>query len=287
MRETFSDQTSSAVVGTCARVTPVPQAAVGPLSSDDVHPVPAPAPSPATTPAGPITVYASFSTARVAYFNATARETWSSLTAGVVVPLGTNAALTLESAPEWRADVLDARTSVQVDARLSPRLSGYLQVAATPKSHFKEIWSVTGGLDRTLTRSFGLAIDGRVATYYTGTFVSVSPSVRFNPPKLPIELSGKWINLWNAQGHHDIGWAARVAYDFKQVNSIIIGAADYPDSEAGQAGRVRSLYAAAIVQLSRRATMRLTVDQDTRQFSYRRTGITLSVSWKLGPSGAR
>jgi YaiO family outer membrane protein len=243
-----------------------------------------PAATPVTLPQRPVELYAAAGATHIQYAGAASPTTWRSFTLGAVAPLR-RSALTLEGTAERRSGTTDTRISAQFDSGLGPHLSGYVAVAGTPAAHFRESWSLAGGLDWALGQRLGLTLDARHATYATGSFTSVSPALRVTPRAVPLEVSAKWINLWDSTGRHWQGWSLKAAYDLSDRARLVAGYAAYPDVEAGVARTMRSAYAGATVPLGDRLTLRLTVNRDSREGSYTGSGVMLALSWRLKPRG--
>ncbi|MBS0255965.1 MAG: YaiO family outer membrane beta-barrel protein [Proteobacteria bacterium] len=250
-----------------------------------------PAATPSTTPAAatpvkppqrPVEVYAAASATHIQYAGAATTSDWRSFTLGVVAPLR-RSALTFEVSPERRSGTTDTRAMAQIDATLAPRLSGSLALSATPRAHFREQWAMAGGLDWGVGRRVGLALDARVAHYATGRFASLAPALRLSPRALPLELTARWINLWDPAGRHWQGWSLKAGYELSDRARLVGGYARYPDTDSGVTRRMTSAYAGAVVPLGQRLTLRLTASRDQREASYTATGVVLGLSWRLGP----
>ena len=243
-----------------------------------------PAATPVTLPQRPVQLYAVAGTTHIAYAGAASASTWRSFPLGAVAPLR-RSALTLEGAAERRSGITDARLSAQLDSQLAPRLSASITLAATPNAHFRENWSLSGGLDWAVGKRVGLTLDARHAAYASGSFTSVAPALRITPRAVPLEVSAKWINLWDPGGRHWQGWSLKAAYDLSDRVRLVAGYAKYPDVEAGVARTMRSAFAGATLPLGQRLSLRLTVSRDAREGSYTGTGVMLGLSWRLKPRG--
>ncbi len=240
------------------------------------------APADPGTPHRPLELYAAAAASSVRFESGQTSQ-WRSATGGLVVPVQARAALTFEAQHESRSALSDTRLSAQLDTPLGRHASGWFQLSATPHAQFKEQWGLAGAVDWSASRSVGLGLAARSAVYGTGRFTTLAPTARFNPHGLALELSGKWIHLWDAAGQHYSGWSLNAAYDLGPAKRLIAGLANYPDPEAGQLRRVKSAYASVVWPLTARLNLRLTAARDVREHSYRATGITLGLSWRLGP----
>ena len=243
-----------------------------------------PAATPVTPPQRPVELYAAAGATHIQYAGTSLSTTWRSFTLGAVAPLR-RSALTLEGTTERRSGTTDTRLSAQIDATLGPRLSGYVTLAGTPDAHFRESWSLAGGLDWALGKRVGLTLDARRASYPAGAFTSLAPALRVTPRAVPLEVSAKWINLWDPGGRHWQGWSVKAGWDLSDRARLVAGYARYPDVEAGVARTMRSAYAGATMPLGQRLTRRLTVTRDVREGSYAGTGAMLGLSWRLKPRG--
>jgi YaiO family outer membrane protein len=235
-------------------------------------------------PQRPVELYAAGGTTHVQYAGTSLSTQWRSFTLGAVAPLR-RAALSIEGNAERRSGTTDARLAAQLDTPLGPHLSGYAALAVTPGAHFRENWSLAGGLDWAVGKRVGLTLDARHANYATGAFTSLTPALRITPKAAPLEVSAQWINLWDPGGRHWQGWSLKAAYDLSDRARLVAGYASYPDVEAGVARTMRSAFAGATVPLGQRLTLRLTVNRDNRAGSYAGTGVMLGLSWRLKPRG--
>ena len=243
-----------------------------------------PAATPVTLPQRPVELYAAAGTTHIQYAGAALSTQWRSFTLGAVAPLR-RAALSLEGNAERRSGTSDTRLAARLDTPIGPHMSGYAALAVTPGAHFRESWSLAGGLDWAVGKRVGVTLDARRASYASGAFTSLAPALRVTPKAVPLEVSAQWINLWDPGGRHWQGWSLKAACDLSDRARLVAGYASYPDVEAGVARTMRSAFAGATVPLGQRLTLRLTVNRDNRAGSYTGTGVMLGLSWRLKPRG--
>jgi YaiO family outer membrane protein len=231
----------------------------------------------------PIEIYSAANLSRITYLGSGQTSSWTSLSLGLVAPIKQHSALTFEATRDHRFGLSDVQAMAQFDTTFSPKLSAHLAATLTPNTHFKAKHSVSAGADYAITRQFVGSLDARIATYGTGSFTTISPSIHFYPKKSPFELAATWINIWDPTGNHTQGYAVNATYNISETKRLLAGYANYPDTESGITRRVDSLFIAAVWPLTARLNLRITAEHEVRELTYRRNGITLSLSWRLGP----
>ncbi len=247
------------------------------------NPQPTDLPEKSSTTHRPIEIYTAANLSRITYLGSGLTSSWSSLSLGLVAPIKHRSALTVEVTRDHRFGITDVQGMVQFDTTFSAKLSAHLGATLTPNTHFKAKHSFNAGADYVITRQFVASLDTRIATYGTGSFTTISPSVHFYPKKMPFELAATWINIWDPTGAHTQGYAINATYNLSETKRFITGYANYPDTESGITRRVDSLFIAAVWPLTQRLNLRLTAEHEVRDLTYRRNGLTLSLSWRLGP----
>jgi YaiO family outer membrane protein len=171
----------------------------------------------------------------------------------------------------------DTRLGARIDRTFSDRASLWLGATVTPKSSFRERWSIRGGAEVAARRNLTLLLDARSADYRISSVTVIEPGLRVTWE------DGRWaaqvrsINLFQDERHRS-GWSGRVERALPNDALLFAGAATYPDAEAGITRRVRGGYAGLLLPITDALILRLTADGEVRAATYDRFGLAVGLT---------
>ena len=209
-------------------------------------------------------------------------QDWSDASIGLQLGLGWGRAASAEIEYFYRSGIADTRLSARLDHRIGVIAQGYIGASVTPSPDFRERWSLRGGGEARLGRTFALTLDARHAVYGTGGVTAIEPGLRVQTSDGRLSLAFRSINLWDEQGEHRNGWAGRANMNAWSNVAIFAGGASYPDTEAGVTRRVKALSAGSNITLAGGLDLRISAEREVRAQSYRRTGLAIGLRWHPG-----
>lgn len=172
-----------------------------------------------------------------------------------------------------RFDRNDVYGEASVEAALGDGLRGYLSFGATADPDFRPEWQVgLGGSARLRSGPYAtvLTLDARQARFALGDVQSVTPGVeqylggRF-------WVTARWINLFDERGRHRSGYALRGDLQASDPLRLFLGYSDAPDTDEGIVVPVRSVFGGVSIDISPRATLRLSLAHEDRATGADRT----------------
>ncbi|WP_156842520.1 YaiO family outer membrane beta-barrel protein [Novosphingobium aquimarinum] len=187
--------------------------------------------------------------------------------------------LSVSAIREQRARA-DTRIAVRLDRRLGGG-SAYLEAAWTPSADFREEWGVSAGGAVPLGAKATALLDVRYAQYSDTTVGSIRPALRIAATP-GLSLTGQAIVLLQKDTRAKAGASLRADALGPGASSLFLGAASYPDTEAGITREVRALYGGISVPISDRVTLRVSAEHERRSRTYTRDGAVLGLSWRFG-----
>lgn len=206
-------------------------------------------------------------------------STWKSIGGTAFARVGSRSTVSGTVDYEERASS-DVRLGIRLDRRIG---RGDLFVAAslTPHADFREKYNLSVGGELPVAANVDLLFDLRYAEYNANGITTLRPALRFRAtPRF--SLTAQWINLFQKEGGYRSGFSARTDYALESGGSLYLGAATYPDTEAGITRQVRSAFAGLGVPLTDSLTLRGAVEYDNRHRSYERKAITIGLGWRFG-----
>ena len=182
---------------------------------------------------------------------------------------------------------LDAERREQIDVRVSARAtkrmqtgSYYIAAGITPNAHFRDDWRISAGADTQLSRNLQGSLDVRLAHFDTGVFTAIEPGLTYRlAPRL--SAGGRMINLFSSDGHYRAGGAVRLDYESSNDGAFFVGAARYPDTEAGVTQTLQAYSVGAALAVDRHLRIRIAAAQETRQNSYRNRSVNLGLEFRF------
>lgn len=205
-------------------------------------------------------------------------DTWESMGFDAFRQFGAST-LSISANHEQRARA-DTRIALRLDRRLGDG-SAYLDAALTPSADFREKWGLSAGGAVPLGATATALLDVRYARYGNNSVGSIRPAVRLSPIQ-GLSLTGQAIVLLQKDTRAKAGASLRADALGPGGSSLFLGAASYPDTEAGITREVRALYGGVSMPVSNRVTLRLSAEHERRRLTYTRNGAVLGLSWRFG-----
>jgi YaiO family outer membrane protein len=235
-----------------------------------------------TPPVAAVFAYGSLSTVR----QGGANQTWSSIGGGATFNLSDSAIATAEVERISRVGLDNLRGAIRVEQQFSSRTRAHVSLSASTGDPFREDWAIGGGITQRVSPQMQLTLDARQARYsmidpaaLQGSFsiTSVLPGVVVAPRGTPLELSAQLINLRNAAGNWQQGWATRGLYYTGDRDFLLAGASRYPETEFGVVRQMTTFYAGMRRELGVGFGLRATAEQATLSGSYRARSINFGL----------
>ena len=182
---------------------------------------------------------------------------------------------------------VDAERREQLDVRISARATTqtkfgayYFAAGVTPDAKFRDDWRMLAGVDTRLSRNLQGSFDLRVTHFGSGAFTAIEPGLTYDLSSR-YRASGKMINLFSSDGQYRAGASLRLDFVAKDDSSVFIGAARYPDTEAGITQTLQAYSVGAAWSLDRNMRLRLAGAQETRKNSYRNRSVNFGLEFRL------
>tara|TARA_R110002124_G_scaffold287205_1_gene471199 strand:- start:7094 stop:8224 length:1131 start_codon:yes stop_codon:yes gene_type:complete len=207
------------------------------------------------------------------------RQDWLTSEAALGLSLGPETNLTVQAEREERL-ATDTRLAARLDRRITGGLI-YLAGSATPKSDFRESWSISAGIEKQISSGTHLLLDGRYAAYRGSDVAIVQTGVRQSLGGHFV-LTARAINLFGGGESYRIGSAVRLDYASPGKTGYFVSAASYPDVEADGTRQLRGIATGIIAPLGKHLSLRATGAYEQRRDSYSRKAVTISMSWRFG-----
>ncbi len=170
-----------------------------------------------------------------------------------------------------------------VEGALGDGLRGYLSLGSTADPDFRPDWQIgVGGSARVRTGPYAtvLMLDARQAQFGLGDVQSVTPGVeqylggRF-------WVTARWINLFDERGRHRSGFALRGDLQAGDRLRLFLGYSDAPDTDEGIVVPVRSVFGGVSIDISPRATLRLSLAHEDRATGAGRTQFGVGAGFRF------
>ena len=162
----------------------------------------------------------------------------------------------------------DVFGEIRVDRRFGQAGGAYFGVGGTPSADFRPEWQIAAG-GHVRVRGGGdptvLTLDARQARFATGDIQTLSPGVEQYLAGGRAWLTGRWINIFDADGDHLSGWSARGDLLATPRLRLFAGLADAPDTDLGVVTDTFSFFGGAALEVSRRYVLRLSVAHEDRE----------------------
>lgn len=174
----------------------------------------------------------------------------------------------------------DTRISGRIDLPLG-QSRYFVAGSITPKSDFRESWSVSGGAEIGFGITTTLKVDGRFAQYRDDNVVAIGAGLgrRISPE---LEISARSIHLFGGGEGHRLGGILRADYRHPRIPEIFAIAASYPDVEADGTRQLQTVAAGSRFALSEKITLGLTGEFESRKSSYERAALVVDLRLRIG-----
>lgn len=235
-----------------------------------------------------ITVFGHTTVSNVAFESSD--QDWTTISIGAAAKVSDDIQVSGDLQRENRTTEHNILVASRLDVRLSNHTAIYIAGAASFGAPLKENWSISAGVSQQVAPGFWLTLDTRYAEYkatvpgradFALAFVKVAPGFVIAPKGSRVELSAQVINLWNADGQIDYGWAARGNYYLGDRNYVFVGASQYPETERGVTRRMTSVFAGLRHDLTAKFGFRLAFERSHLENSYVQSGVTFGLELKL------
>ncbi len=212
-------------------------------------------------------------------FESGVSDTWYGAGASVFGPIGEAGVVTASVDHEER-NSSDTRLSARLDRRIGQG-NFFLATSITPNADFREQWSLSVGGELPVSPTADIIVDAKYAEYRSGHVTVLRPALRLHLAER-LSLTGQWINLFENDGNHRSGVSGRFDYVLANEGNLYLGAATYPDTEAGVTRQVRGAFIGTALPLSDRVTLRGAFEYEERDQSYQRIAATIGLSLRFG-----
>lgn len=181
----------------------------------------------------------------------------------------------------------DAERRTATDVRLSGRAttqirngSYYLGAGITPNADFRDQWRLVAGGQILVAPGLRGTADVRLARYSSGISASVVPGISYIAGP-GMTLSARMINLFDGDGDHRIGAAARADYELANGNILFASAARYPDRESDITKQLRSFALGGTINLASQWRLRVAASDEKREDSYHSQSVNLGLTYRF------
>ncbi|KQY91320.1 YaiO family outer membrane beta-barrel protein [Brevundimonas sp. Root1423] len=170
---------------------------------------------------------------------------------------------------------LEARLDKFVEGR-----SGYIAVGGAPDADYRPEIGVAAGGRIDLDAVVALTVDGSVARYRTGTVTNLHPGLALDLAADRVQLSARWINVWDEQGEYRNGYAAQARWQTTDQLALRMGYADAPETTNGVTVDVSAWNVGAEVALTDRLALRVGYLSEDRD-AYDREELSVGLGWRF------
>jgi YaiO family outer membrane protein len=206
-------------------------------------------------------------------------RTWSVQRASAAVGWGDGAVATLEGDREKR-NAADTRIGARVDLPVGGGRV-FLSGSVTPDPDFRESWSIVAGGEAPLAAGATLLLDARYADYRTQDVSVIGLGARFRPSGR-FSLTARSIHLLGGGETYRLGGSLRADYEPDSAPALFAIVASYPDTEIDGTRQLWSVAGGARIALDRNFVLGLSAEHESRKDSYRRTGVSIDLGWRVG-----
>lgn len=185
--------------------------------------------------------------------------------------------LAVESAE--RFEDRDVYVEARADRRFA-RGAAYVAVGGAPEADYRPEVGVAAGGQIRLTENLAATFDASWARYPTGTVTGLHPGLALDLAGSRLQLSGRWINVWDEAGDYRSGHAAAARWQATERLALRLGYADAPESTNGSTVDVAASSAGAEFSVTDRLLLRagyLSEDRD----AYNRRELSLGLGWRF------
>lgn len=189
----------------------------------------------------------------------------------------TSIALAVEATDRFgNEDVyLEARLDKFVEGR-----SGYIAVGGAPDADYRPEIGVAAGGRIGLAAGVAATVDASVARYRTGTVTNLHPGLALDLAAERVQLSARWINVWDEQGDYRSGYAAQARWQTSDKLALRLGYADAPETTNGVTVDVSAWNLGADIALTDRVTLRVGYLSEDRN-AYDREELSVGLGWRF------
>ncbi|HWH23012.1 MAG TPA: YaiO family outer membrane beta-barrel protein [Allosphingosinicella sp.] len=186
--------------------------------------------------------------------------------------------------PSRRFGATDVYGEARIDHRFSDAASGYFLFGATPDADFRPRWQVgLGGAQRVLggPNPTVVTLDGRQSRFPLGDIQMLNPGIEQYVANGRAWLTGRWINVFDENGRHNMGWFARGDVMAGEPLRLFAGAADAPEMSEGVVIETFSVFGGFSYEMSDRTTLRFSIAHEDRPLGLKRTQLQLGAGFRF------
>lgn len=170
---------------------------------------------------------------------------------------------------------LEARFDKFVDGR-----SGYVAVGGAPDADYRPEIGLAAGGRIDLAAGFAATVDASGARYRTGTVTGLHPGLAFDAAADRVQLSARWINVWDERGDYRSGYAAQARWQTSDQLALRLGYTDAPETTNGVTVDVSAWNLGADVALNDRVMLRVGYLSEDRN-AYEREELSVGLGWRF------
>lgn len=186
-------------------------------------------------------------------------------------------AIAVEATRRFGAD------DVYLEARLDRSFGGgsaYVAIGGAPDADYRAEVAIAAGGRVDLTAGLAGAVDGSVARYRTGVVTGLHPGVASDLADGRVQLSARWINVWDENGDYRSGYAAQGRWQALDRLALRLGYANAPETTNGFTVDVAAWNVGVDVDLTDRVTLRAGYVSEDRD-AYDREELSFGIGWRF------
>lgn len=172
---------------------------------------------------------------------------------------------------------------VYLEARLDKSFVGrsaYVTLGGAPDADYRPEIGLAAGGQINLAAGFAATVDASVARYRTGTVTGLHPGLVSDLAGGQVQLSARWINVWDENGNYRSGYAAQGRWQAMDRLALRLGYANAPETTNGFTVDVAAWNVGADVNLTDRMTLRIGYLDEDRD-AYDREELSLGIGWRF------
>lgn len=178
-----------------------------------------------------------------------------------------------------RFNIEDVYLEARADASLRGG-SAYVAVGGAPDADYRPELAVAAGAWMDLPAGLAATVDASVARYRTGIVSNLHPGLAWGLADGRLQLSARWINVWDENGDYRSGYAAQTRWEASDRLALRLGYADAPETTNGFTVDVATWNVGAEVGLTDRLTLRIGYLSEDRD-AYDREEVSLGLGWRF------
>lgn len=204
---------------------------------------------------------------------------WNETRLSIARRLDPTSAIALAVEATRRFDNEDIYLEARLDRFVEGR-SAYIAVGGAPDADYRPEIGVAAGGRIDLGSGLAATVDASIARYRTGTVTNLHPGLATDLAAGRVELSARWINVWDERGDYRNGYAAQARWQVWDRLALRLGYADAPETTNGFTVDVAAWNLGADVSLNDRLTLRIGYLSEDRD-AYDREEFSFGLGWRF------